>query len=217
MSPPRTIGSTEPRTPRYTAQQILDSIKQAGYVAFEAETPYDLNLFGIRTEDATVNTFNDWVGCVYRDARMLWHCDYWPATTDPGLYWLENPSNVDGTAVLVPGQYRGVYKRDLHSGKYLALCQRNGPVDVWRDDDRDGVIDPDKSQVYSGFFGINLHHASYDGTSTQVNKWSAGCQVIANISNFNKMMDLSAKQIEYHPTWTAFTYTLLTESQVITR
>ena len=217
MSPPRTIGSTEPRTPRYTAQQILDSIKQAGYVAFEAETPYDLNLFGIRTEDATVNTFNDWVGCVYRDARMLWHCDYWPATTDPGLYWLENPSNVDGTAVLVPGQYRGVYKRDLHSGKYLALCQRNGPVDVWRDDDRDGVIDPDKSQVYSGFFGINLHHASYDGTSTQVNKWSAGCQVIANISNFNKMMDLSARQIEYHPTWTAFTYTLLTEDQILPR
>jgi hypothetical protein len=203
------------RGPQFTAQQILDSIKGAGYATFEGETPYDLNLFGVRTADATVNVFNDWVGCAYRDANLVWNCKSWRATTDPGLYWLENPSNVNGTAVLVPGQYRGVYKRDFHSGKYLALCQRNGPVNVWRDDDRDGVIDPDKSQVYSGMFGINIHHASYSGTSTQVNKWSAGCQVIANISDFNRLMELSVKQIDYHPTWTAFTYTLLTEDQIV--
>lgn len=217
MAGPIKPGEKKGKGPRFTSFQILDSIKQAGYAAFESETPYDLNLFGIRSADTTVNRFNDWVGCVYRDEGLVWNCRSWAATTDPGLYWLENPSNVDGTAVLVPGQYRGVYKRDLHSGKYLALCQRNGPVDVWRDDDRDGVIDPDKSQVYSGFFGINIHHASYTGTSTQVNKFSAGCQVIANIADFNRLMELSAKQIEYHPTWTAFTYTLLTEDQIIPR
>jgi len=77
------------------------------------------------------------------------------------------------------------------------------------------VIDPDKSKVYSGFFGINIHHASYSGTSTQVNKWSAGCQVIANIKDFDRLMGLSEKQLQYHPTWTAFTYTLLTGDQIV--
>jgi hypothetical protein len=208
---------TTDRKPAYTAQQILDSIKGAGYVTFEGETPYDLNIFGIRSDSTVVNTFNDIVGCVWRDENLVWNCHSWTATTDPGLYWLENPSRVDGTAVLVPDQYRGVYKRDLHGGKYLAICQRNGPVNVWRDADRDGVIDPDKSEVYSGYFGINIHHASYSGTSTQVNKWSAGCQVIANIKDFERLMALSAKQIEHHPTWTAFTYTLLTEDQILPR
>ena len=51
------------RGPQFTAQPILDSIKGAGYATFEGETPYDLNLFGVRTADATVNVFNDWVGC----------------------------------------------------------------------------------------------------------------------------------------------------------
>ena len=37
--------STSPRGPQFTAAQILDSIKAAGYVAFEGETPYDLNHF----------------------------------------------------------------------------------------------------------------------------------------------------------------------------
>jgi hypothetical protein len=33
-----------------------------------------------------------------------------------------------------------VYKLDHHAGKYLALCQRNGPVKVYRDSNRDQVL-----------------------------------------------------------------------------
>lgn len=213
--PPRTPGN-QPRGPQFTARQILDSIKQAGYVAFESETPFDLNIFGVRTEDTTVNRFNDWLGCAYRDENLVWNCQSWRATTDPGLYWLENPGNVNGTAILVPGQYRGVYKRDLHNGSYLALCQRNGDVLVWRDNDRNGELRY-SGPTYTDARGINIHRSSSTGTSTQVNKWSAGCQVFANVNDFNRFMGLTAKQIEYHPTWTTFTYTLLTEDQIIPR
>ena len=48
-----------------------------------------------------------------------------------------------GTAILVPDQYRGVYKIDTHGGKrrYTALCQRLGPVKIWRDNNRDRIPD----------------------------------------------------------------------------
>ena len=49
-------------------------------------------------------------------------------TTLPGLYWLENPMNSKGCAILKEGQYKGVYEIDLHNGKYEAICQRLGPA-----------------------------------------------------------------------------------------
>jgi len=198
-----------------SAEQILSSLKAAGHVTFEDRTSYDLNIFGIRSNDNTANVFNDLVGCAYRDENLVWQCETWQATTDPGIYWLENPSRTSGTAILIPGQYRGVYKLDLHSGKYLALCQRAGDVRVWRDGNRNATLDPDKSQVYTDARGINIHHASYTGTSTQVNKWSAGCQVIANINDFNRLISLANRQIQTHPTWTKFSYSLITEDDLI--
>ena len=129
----------------------------------------------------------------------------------------ESPLNVKGTAILVPGQYVGVYTIDMHAGKYLALCERAGPVTVWRDNDLDRVLDEDV-ETESGYFGINIHASSstpYDQTrdrdeDSDVGVWSAGCQVHATTTGFREMMDLVNKQIETHPSWEkAFTYTLL--------
>lgn len=200
----------------YTADQILRSIKAAGYVTFEGPAVYDLNIFGIRSDNPIANSFDDIVGVVYRCADGEMHLEAWQATTDPGTYWLEgyNSSRVSGTAILVPGQYRGVYKLDLHGGKYEALCQRAGAVKVYRDSNRDNVLDWEGAER-EGYYGINIHRASANHTSTQVNKWSAGCQVIANPNNFARLIELAHKQIEHHPTWTKFTYTLLTEDQII--
>lgn len=202
-------------TDALNTKTILASIQAAGYVTFTSETPYDLNVWGVRSADTTVNTFNDYLGITYRDKNLVWHTECWPATTDPGLYWLDNPGNVNGTAILVPGQYRSTYMIDKHNGSYYALCQRAGEVKVWRDNDRDGVLDY-SGPTYSGYFGINLHRASSSGTSTQVNKWSAGCQVIANNDDFDRFMTLARRQAEYHPTWSKYTYTLLTQDQLVT-
>lgn len=193
---------------------ILKRVEALGYKVFSSG-PYDLNLFGIRSSQAKAGSFDDWMGCAYQDEKMMWVVEWWPATTDPGVYWLEgyDSSRVKGTAILVPGQYRGVYKIDKHGGKYEALCQRNGPVKVWRDSNRDDVLDWSGPE-YEGMYGINLHHASYNPSrpSTVVNKWSAGCQVHAGIHTFERMMSLARLQIKHHPTWAqAFTYTLITE------
>jgi len=199
-----------------TLAQLFEHMNKLGYAVFKSGD-YDLNLFGIRSKDLEPTTFNDWLGCAYKvDGK--WHLDYWPATTDPGLYWRENPSNVKGTAVLVPDQYRSTYTIDLHAGKYLALCQRAGTVTVWRDANRDAVLDLDGSNEETGYFGINIHASANDpyhedrdrGPDDEVGKWSAGCQVHGTTEGFREMMALCDKQIETHPSWPkVFTYALM--------
>jgi hypothetical protein len=194
---------------------VLERIQSLGLKVF-TNGDYNLNLFGIRSPDRVSGTYDDLLGCAYK-VDDQWVVRYWAATTDPGLYYREHPANVKGTAILVPGQYSGVYTIDMHAGKYLALCQRAGPVTVWRDNDLDRVLDEDL-ETESGYFGINIHASSstpYDQTrdrdeDSDVGKWSAGCQVHATTTGFRDMMSLVNKQIETHPTWKkAFTYTLL--------
>jgi peptidoglycan hydrolase-like protein with peptidoglycan-binding domain len=170
---------------------------------------FHLNLFGIRSPNKTANSFDDILGCAYTE-KGLWKVHYWPGTTDPGTYWLENPSRVEGTAILVEGQYLDTWMIDLHGGKYEALCQRGGEVSVYRDGDRDNVLDHDPSTIATGYFGINLHRSSNSGESTAVEKWSAGCQVHARLDGFNEMMTLARKQIEVTGIDT-FTYTLMNQ------
>jgi hypothetical protein len=88
---------------------------------------YNLNIIGIRSKDHKPNSFDDRMCVVFRDEQG-WVTRTWECTTEPGKYWLENPTNVSGTAILVPGQYRSVYKIGQASGKYDALVQRNGTV-----------------------------------------------------------------------------------------
>jgi lysozyme len=69
-----------------------------------------------------------------------------------------------GMASLRPGLWR-VHRFDLHNGKYLALCQRAGPVTVTRDGAAGDYAD-------TGMFGINIHKGGHGTTSSE------GCQTI---------------------------------------
>jgi len=188
----------------YTADQIKAAMRAKGHVVF-GNGPYDLNLFGIRTMGEDANAFNDIVGVMYM-VKDKWVCFQFPATTDPGLYWRENPMNVKGTAILKPGQYRGSHKVGTHKG-YVALQQKK-PVTVFRDADSDDELDFDVP-TDEGIFGINIHRANSKRASTQVDKWSAGCQVIADPIHFDMLMELCQASAEK---WgNSFTYTLLTD------
>ncbi len=164
-----------------------------------------MNLIGVRTASRVANKFDDWMHIVFKDDSGSWIDLSFECTTDPGTYWLENPMRREGAAILKAGQYRSTWKLDLHRGKYEALCQRGGRVKVYRDSNRDEIHDLDDNSVMDGWFGVNIHKAG--SNSTSVNKWSAGCQVIANEAEWEIFMSIVRKSAELHGE--TFSYTLL--------
>ena len=196
-----------------TLPPVLQVIASKGHAVFTTGR-WNLNMFGIRSKSRRSGSFDDLMGCAYRETDGgPWVVKYWPATTDPGTYYLEHPMRVEGTAILATGQYRGAYQFGLHQGKYEALVQTGAEVTVYRDADRDGTLDLDPSTRMTGFFGINLHASSQnsdgDAVSTVVGKWSAGCQVHGTQAGFVDMMATARRSLEENPSWSRFTYTLL--------
>jgi len=185
---------------------VMKEMKRNNYKVFNYQHPrdYNLNIVGIRSKNQTVNEFNDYIGAFYETEDGKWRSKFWKATTDPGTYYLLNPMNVTGTAVLVPNQYRSSFKVGYHQGRYKALVQCKS-VDVYRDNNRDSNLDFDRSSIERGMFGINIHRASTN--TKRVDKWSAGCQVFANLKDFNEFMQLVEASSRV---WgSRFTYTLL--------
>jgi len=182
----------------------------------------NLNIIGIRTSEVQAGAFDDWMTVTFR-RDDAWVTRWWRCTTDPGRYYLERPDrwmNEKGVAGLVPDQYRSVYKIGLHGkSQYEALCQRNGPVKVYRDNDGDDQLDYDPATIQTGSFGINIHASSsspYEGdkdrTGDRVGAWSAGCQVFARECDFREFMGLCR---ESRTLWgELFTYTLITEAHL---
>lgn len=172
---------------------------------------YEMNIFGIRGASDIVNKFNDWIGVAYISEIGVKVAEIWTATTDPGLYYLAHPMNDKGCAALVPGQYHNSHKIGMHRGDHMALVQ-TGRVSVFRDDNKDGVIDFEPDSIESGCgFGINIHRADRFGVADLVNKYSAGCQVFKNPSDLDYLLTLCKKQ-EAHTDSGLFTYTLFTEA-----
>jgi hypothetical protein len=194
------------RTP--TVDQIIRAIAHRGYKVFDSPDGYGLNLVGIRSQSTGPNQFDDLLAVFHRRLG-IWNSIVIPVTTDPGLYWLENPMNVNGTAILKPGQYAGAFAIGKHQGKYDALVQRQ-PLTVIRDYDRDAELDLSTGREETGLFGINIHCAKWEGESTLVDKWSAGCQVVASWWDFQILMLICRAAERRHGN--AFTYTLLTEA-----
>ena len=197
----------------FTLEQIRDAVKAKGYKWFESGI-FNINIVGIRNSETgsqITNKFDDLITVSYKTDKDTWV--YWEAdcTTAPGKHWAENLLNPDGVAILVPGQYRGAYTIGVHQGKYEALKQ-SGKVKVYRDDNLDDNYDYDPNSIQEGIFGINIHRASSSGTSTQIDKWSAGCQVIANNLDFAEFMATVNEAADH---WgDLFTYTLIESKDV---
>jgi hypothetical protein len=172
----------------------------------------NINIIGVRRDNQGSNTFDDFLLVMYRDEeKMVSH--RWQATTDPGKYWLKNPMNPKGTAVLVPGQYRGTWQLGKHQNNYEALVQAK-PVKVWRDNNKDDIIDYNNiaTLVDKGYFGINIHRSNPYTESYVVNKWSAGCQVFKKVDDFKDFMELCRDSSKIYGS--KFTYTLIEEKDL---
>lgn len=174
-----------------TTEKLLGEMKDRGHAVFMNDSRnYNLNIIASRDPDPVLDRF----GCVL---SLLWsyegklHLKNYRITTLPGSYFMKVVLlNREGCAIIKPGQYRGVYSPGLHRGKYLALCQRNGPVTVYRDGDRDNEFDMNPDREDEGWFGINIHRCGASGTVPKVGKNSAGCLVFQSHLDFNDFMKL---------------------------
>lgn len=205
----KTAGEPE-RLPT-EVKAIINAMETLKYKVRKDDTRnFNLNIVGLRNEEVKVNKFNDelWVFWKFEN---LWKLNKYKITTNPGLFWLNNPMGQRGTAILKEGQYIDSHLFGKHKGKYEALVQAT-PLTVIRDANKDAKIDYDSGKTQTGLFGINIHRASETHESKQVDKYSAGCQVFANPTEFAEFIKLCKI---YLAEWgNKFTYTLIRKSQV---
>ena len=163
-----------------TLDTVLAVMDKKGYKVFANEKGFDLNIVGIRTKGLVANKFDDFLSVFYR-MHGDWSFNVFNCTTDPGAFYLNNPlAGTMGTAILKEGRYKRSHRIGTHKKKYSALVQ-NAPVTVIRDANRDKVLDLDSGTEQTGMFGINIHRANEFRESIQVDKWSAGCTVVAEL------------------------------------
>lgn len=186
--------------------------KKLGYTYF-VDGDYKVNIIGVRDMTSPIQSdkFNDYLILTYKDGGV-WKRFVYSVTTDPGLRLLKAPINSKGCAILCPGQYKGTYAIDLHKKKYRALCQRLGPVKVYRDANKDNKFDFNPSTIQSGYFGINIHRANVGTVSELIGGHSAGCQVFKDSKNFDSFMKVIEKSAKIYGN--KFTYTLITSNDI---
>lgn len=189
-------------------QELITTLNNLNYTVYTK--PFELNIVGVRSVTKKTNSFNDVLIVFYKDAKALWQHHSFKATTYPGMYWLQHPISALGTAILKPNQYKNAYAIGLHRRKYLALVQVK-PVTVLRDNTKDAILDTEHLTEQTGLFGINIHHAKMIGTTKEINKYSAGCQVLANFEDFNCLLQLAKKHKTLYGN--LFTYTLINEME----
>jgi hypothetical protein len=188
----------------YMTNYILDYINKKGLKLYNR--PFELNIIGIRDAKARPNYFDDCITAMYMREDKTWEIKIFAATTDPGTAWLRNPMNPAGTAILKPGQYIDCYQLGMHRRKYRALIQKS-PVTIWRDNNKDDFADYNLKKQETGLFGINIHKAADNGVTKYIDKYSAGCQVLADADDFNLLIQLAERHRKLYGN--RFTYTLL--------
>lgn len=160
---------------KLTFDDIKKVTRQKGYTWWEGE--YDVFNYGIRSRSLVTNLWNDILGVCYIDKFgnkiNLMHS----GSTKPGLNWLKDKTgNVNGTAILQPGQWRKCFVIGKHNG-YISLVQAApGVFPVWRDNNKDGRFDF-QGPTYWDVTVLNMHTESLIRETDKVGLYSAGCQV----------------------------------------
>ena len=192
---------------------FFQALKKKKYATFDGNKSFNLNIIGVRNDSHDSTRFDDLMVVIYRDEDKAWVTKSYEITTDPGPSILRKPINKDGTAILVPDQYRSTWKIGPHGKtRYTALAQRLGKVKVYRDNDKDTKLEVDNRPVDEGFFGINIHKHGSSYEREFVRGASAGCQVFKNTKDFNEFMELCHVSADLFGN--SFTYTLIEEGDL---
>jgi hypothetical protein len=188
----------------YTSQQLLDKVKELGSYK---EIPNDYWILGVRSNEDTPNTYDDKFYLFHGQKFILVTSGTTNTGTDALLQF--EKVNKKGAAIVKPNSwYYGVWVYGYHRKRVEALLQTGAKIEVYRDTNRDLKSD-EIGKTEKGWFGINFHPNTYNLESevplkAKINWWSAGCQVVNNISKYKQIIRLTKAQ-------KSVTYCLLTE------
>ena len=167
----------------------------AAFSAHGYPVPVGLHVVALRKKNGTTDIFDDMILIVSGSAAVK-HAAR--CTTDPGKPYREKPMNADGCAVWAVGQVVDGLQFGKHHGDYPCLVPAK-PIPVLRYDSL-----TDMTGTPGTSWSTQIHRASESKESSVVGKWSAGCIVYANPTDFGQAMDFARASKQ-----TRFTVTLL--------
>jgi hypothetical protein len=193
---------------------LINMMRSRKYIVYTE--PFKLNIVAIRRSETDPNHFDDELNVFFKNTLGEWVGYKYAITTDPSTTYLLKGGigefqGKDATAILPHGQYVDTFKIGIHRKSYTALTQAK-KICVYRDYNRDSVLDFNVTDMNCGFFGINIHRAKRGvaddgkGNTKVIGQYSAGCQVFQNSYCFDEFMEMAQKQKELYGN--KFTYTL---------
>tara|TARA_R110002012_G_scaffold26744_1_gene86510 strand:+ start:2056 stop:2784 length:729 start_codon:yes stop_codon:yes gene_type:complete len=197
-------------------QSLIAIMKSRGYIVYKERNR--LNIVGVRNPSPRPEKFDDNFYVFYKNDDNKWVGYKYTGTTDPSTSYLNKggfEDSTSGTAIVPQGQYVDSYAIGKHNGKYDALRQVR-PFCVYRDYNRDDILNFNVEDKVCGDFGINIHRAMAggaddgNGNTENVGIYSAGCQVFNNYYCFQEFMELAGTHADLYGN--SFTYTLLDKS-----
>lgn len=192
-----------------TLNDVKAVMAAKGYKIFTGAEP---NIVGIRNAVRNSNEFDDTCFTWWQEnGKEVVH--QYTITTHPGYYYLLKPiAGTKGAAIVVPGQYKDLWRLGMHRKKQFALCQV-GPIKVYRDNNKDTKQDYDPKTIETGYFGINGHRAS-ETNANVIGPHSAGCQVWRyHQPHIDLMQDF--KRLSEANNFKTFSYTLLVQEDFV--
>ena len=180
---------------KYTDSELLDKVKSIEKFRI---IPNERWILGVRSKADLPNKFDDKF-YVFEGEKFI---VVLTGTTHPGVSILKSfkKFNKNGAAVVQANMwYYNLWSFGQHRGKMPALLQTGAQVNVFRDGNKN-----DKSEeiggITSGFYGINFHTNTYDFSKdsikikkSDINGWSAGCQVTNEREKYLSLMQYFEK------------------------
>lgn len=154
------------------------------------------NKLDVKKEAANQDRFTDSLYFIPQNAKDDETFIPYQITTSPSLaYYGNKPLNPKGTGIKLPGDtLYYLQDRDIGHGKYKMMVEGESikvgryPVGVTKFD----TYAP--SDKYTENCGMQIHRSSTKGVGICVGPWSGGCQVFADVNEFNDFINKAQSQ-----------------------
>lgn len=194
------------------ADRVIYYMKRQGYQVFIGKGNYNIiyiegmGLDG-KPNDNKPNKFNDLrlvIEVINGKPRII---NKWEATTEPGIYYTENPQDVMGAFRIKPGQYTA-WEIGYHWGNggdvqegLVQIKPISGYRDLYKRYKREG-------KIYTGLYDINQHHGN-NLPLDDISFYGAGCLVGRTSAGHQEFMEIIKRDVRYKKHDFVFTTTII--------